>query len=161
MSTLYELTENMIKLQQMFAVDEIDEDTFRDTMDSLQMDVVDKADGYSRVIRNMDATVAAIKAEEDRLKDRRTRIAKKIDLMKENLKSTLQVMNMKKVQTDLFTISITQNPPKVVIEDESKVPKKYIIMEPKIDKAAIREALQEGIKVRSCSLERGESLRIK
>jgi hypothetical protein len=161
MATLYELTENMLKLQQLFDDEEIDEQTFQNTMECLQMDIEEKADGYARVIRNMESVAAAIEAEQKRLRTRKEKIEKRIEAMKENLKYSLQILGIKKIQTDLFTVSIALNPPKVVIDDESKIPKDYIYMEPKIDRTAIKTALQSGIEVPACRLERGESLRIK
>lgn len=161
MSTLYELTENMLLLQRMLDDDEIDEVTFADTMGSLELDLKDKADGYAKVLANMQGYISAMKAEEDRLANRRRNISKKIDYMKDNLKGAFQATGTKKMQTELFTFSLVTNPPSVVIDDEKLVPKKYIIKKPQIDKVAIKEALKQGVKVRSCRLESGESLRIK
>jgi hypothetical protein len=66
--------------------------------------------------------------------------------------------------TDLFRFKIQPNPPKLVIDDPEKIPKKYLIPQPpKPDNAAIKEMLG-GLKNQQnkwAHIERGRSLRIK
>ena len=69
-----------------------------------------------------------------------------------------------KFKTELFSFGIQNNPPKVVIDDYSKIPAEYLIeQEPKIDNKSIKEFLQKTDDQRSffAHLEQGRSLRIR
>ena len=67
-----------------------------------------------------------------------------------------------KFKTALFNFTIGKNPVKLVIDDESLIPKKYYVkQEPKLDAAKLKEDLKAGAVRKYAHLEQGESLRIK
>lgn len=69
--TLYELTSDYMELLTMLEDPDADEEVIADTLEGLAGDIEAKADGYARVMRQMDADAVAIKAEEERLANRR------------------------------------------------------------------------------------------
>ena len=166
MSTLYKLTGQMQALLALMEDPDTDPQIIEDSLEAVSGEIEVKADGYARVMAELEARKAAVKAEKDRLAALESSLGKNIDRMKESLKMSMIATGKTKFKTDLFSFSVQKNPPKVVIDDPSRIPEAYLIpQEPKIDTAAIKNALKdadeaplwEGI----ARLEQGESLRIR
>lgn len=166
MATLYELTGQMQALLALMEDPDVDPQIVEDSLEAISGEIEVKADGYARVMAELEARKAAVKAEKDRLAALESSLGKNIDRMKESLKTSMIATGKTKFKTDLFSFSVQKNPPKVVIDDPSRIPEAYLIpQDPKIDTAAIKNALKdadeaplwEGI----ARLEQGESLRIR
>ena len=71
MSTLYELTEQYQQLLQLLEDPDEDPRVIADTMEGIEGELEDKADGYGRIIRQLEAESASLKAEEERLARKR------------------------------------------------------------------------------------------
>lgn len=164
--TLYELTSEYTELLAMLEDPEMDEQVIADTLEGLSGEIEAKADGYARVIKQMDADSKAIKAEEERLYNRRKSLENRISYLKNRLQFAMELTGSTKIKTELFNIGITKNPAKVVIDDPSRIYEGFLIpQEPKIDTAAIKNELKDpeaapiwdGI----AHLEQSESLRIR
>lgn len=162
--TLYELTEQYLQLLAFAEDPDVDPQVISDTLEGLDGDIEEKADGYAKVIRQLEADEAALKAEIDRLTARKRTIGNSIDRMKEHLKQAMILCEKPKFKTELFSFGIQKNPPKVVVDHPEEVPAGWLIQqEPKIDTAAIKEALQSNdeLACQIAHLEQGESLRIR
>ena len=68
---LYEISEELMTLEDMLYDDTVDQETVQDTLEMINMDFEDKADNYAKIIRTMDASIKALKDEEQRLSGRR------------------------------------------------------------------------------------------
>jgi len=165
MSTLYELTADFMMLLEMAEDPDTDPVALQDTMEALSMDIEDKADGYAKVIRQLEANVAACKAEMLRLKTAATVMENNIKRMKENLQDTMEVTGKRKFKTPLFSFNIQKNPPSLVLDevDTARIPADYLIpQEPKIDTAKLKTDIKAGKDLDGIAhLESGYSLRIK
>jgi len=160
--TLYELTGNALLLQNLAENQEIDEQTFLDTMESLQFEIEEKADAYATDMSGVKGDIEAIKAEEKRLADKRRVLENRHDTMKKNLENSMKVMGIPKIKTLLFSFNIQKNPASLKIDDESKIPSTFFVAQPdKLDNAMLKEALKSGEVIEGARLESGESLRIK
>lgn len=158
---LYELTGQYLELEEMAANGEIDEQTFVDTMESITEDIKSKADGYARVIRNLEANVEAYKNEEERLYSKRKTLENNIKRMKSNLQYCMCVTGEKKFKTELFSFNVKKNPKKLVVDKIEAVPEEFLIMqEPKVDTKALKEFVADN-EVSYAHLEQGESLVIR
>ena len=166
MSSLYELTGQMQALLALMEDPDTDPQIIEDSLEAVSGEIEVKADGYARVMAELEARKAAVKAEKDRLAALESSLGKNIDRMKESLKTSMIATGKTKFKTDLFSFNIQKNPPKVVIDDPSRIPEGFLIPQPpKVDTASIKESLKsvdaaaswEGI----CHLEQGESLRIR
>ena len=75
----------------------------------------------------------------------------------------LTELGMKKVETTLGNISVRNNAPSLVVEDENLLNEKFKteVTAVKIDKKAIKEALKNGEEVIGVRLENSNSLIIK
>jgi len=158
---LYELTGNYLILQQMLEEAE-DQQAILDTIESIEAVIEEKADNYARIIKNLEADIAGIKTEEQRLADKRRTLENNVKWLKGNLEESMRATGKTKFKTTLFSFGIQKNPPSVEILDESKVPEEFLIPQnPVVDKKAILAALKEGKEFDFAQLKQGESLRIR
>lgn len=165
MSTLYELTADFMMLLEMAEDPDTDPVALQDTMEALSMDIEDKADGYAKVIRQLEGNIAACKAEMLRLKTAATVMENNIKRMKGNLQDSMEVTGKRKFKTPLFSFNIQKNPPSLVLDevDTARIPADYLIpQEPKVDTAKLKNDIKAGKDLDGIAhLESGYSLRIK
>lgn len=156
--TLYELTMAAQQLQDLLESEEIDQETYNDTLESMDADT--KLENVCKVMRNLEAQAEAYKAEKLRLAEKQKVTENSISRLKESLLNFLQVTGNKKVQQGLFTIS--RSPIKsVVVEDLSKLPTEYIKVKQEADKTALAKALKAGEELEGARLEEREYVRVK
>ena len=162
MSTLYELTNDYLTLLDMAEDPDIDEQALIDTMEGIEGEIEIKADGYARVMKQLEATSANLEFEEKRLMNRRKTIDRNIKRMKQALQDAMVATGKPKFKTDLFSFMIRKNPASVVIDRETCIPPEFLIpQDPKIDKKAIKAAIDRGDDITFAHLEQGESLIIR
>ncbi|HEL9636619.1 TPA: siphovirus Gp157 family protein [Streptococcus suis] len=159
MATLYELTGIFKQIAEM---EGIDEETKLDTLESLDWteQFEEKVENTVKVIKNKEADVDQLKEEIDRLTKRKKSIENDITRLKTGLQGAFEITGHEKVKTLLFTVSLANNQPSVVV-DEDLLPKKYFIQTLKPDKTAIKELLKAGKKVKGAVLQESRSLRIR
>lgn len=165
MATLYELTDEYRQLLDLASDPEVDPEVLADTMEAIGGEIEIKADGYARVMRQLEADADAIKAEEARLSARRKSLENNIRRMKDALQAAMIATDKKKFKTELFSFGIQKNPVRLVIDKESTdhAPADYIIIQAPIwNKAKLKEDLKAGKDVEGIAhLEQSESLRIR
>ena len=161
--TLYELTDNFKSLLLMAEDPDIDPNAIADTMEAIEGELEDKAEGYAMVMRQLTADADAIQTEIDRLTARKKAINANIDRMKTALFNSMKTTGKVKFKTRLFSFGIRKNPAAVVIDDPAAVPSEFLVpQEPKIDKKGIKFMLQLlGGPSEWAHLEQSESLSIK
>lgn len=159
--TLYELTEEARELQDM--MEEYPPETFSDTIESLQLMIEDKADSYAAVNQNIANEIAALKAEEERLRVRRNALERNQLRLMKAIREAMNALGKTKIKTEKFTFSVSKNGGLQPIEvDAEKLPDKFkkMIFEPDNDR--IREAIKAGETIEGVEvLPRGEHLTIK
>ena len=164
MATIYELTDEYVELLNMLEDPEIDPEVLADTMEGLSGEIEAKADGYAKVIAELNAAIAGLKAEIERLTNRKTTMENNVKYLKSTLQFAMETTGKTKFKTDLFSFSVQKNPASVVIDEPylENIPDKYLIpQDPKIDKAKIKEDLKAGIDIGIAHLEQSQSLRIR
>lgn len=160
--TLYEITDDILKLLTYAEDPDVDDQAFRDTMEALTLELEDKADGYAKAIRTLKGEVEAIKAEIDRLTKRKTAIENHIAAMNDNLEQSMIATGKEKFKTELFSFGIQNNPASCVLDvDEDKVPEQFQIVTKKVDKKGIIQAIKNGEDIDFAHLEQSRSLRIR
>lgn len=159
MPTLYELKDKYLKLLDL-ALEE-DAAVFQDTLEALEDAIEDKAENIVCVIKEIEGDINTLKAEEKRLKERRQALEKKKEHLRWYLQDELEVMNIPRLKTARFTISLRDNAPKVNVIDETLIPFNFIKTAYSVDKKAVKEALENGEVVEGATLiqERGISIR--
>ena len=162
MSTLYELTNDYLTLLDMAEDPDIDPQAFADTLEALGGELEMKADGYARVMKELEGRAATMRFESKRLENGYKTIDRNIDRMKHALQDSMVATDKRKFKTDLFSFSIRKNPASVVIDHETSIPPEFLIpQDPKINKKAIKAAIDRGDDITFAHLEQGESLIIR
>ncbi|AIM25773.1 putative phage protein [Melissococcus plutonius] len=139
MATLYELTDKFKQVEELLAEDEYNP-TIVDTLESLDLALADKAEGYARIIKNQEADSKELADEIKRLQQRKQAIDSSITRLKQSLQYSMQKTGKTKFKTPLFSFGVQKNTPKVEITDESLIPVEFIKTKTEIDKKAIKEA---------------------
>lgn len=161
MGTLYELKSEYIQLRDMAGDPDISPEALRDTMDAINGELEDKADGYARVIRELEAEEAGLDAEIKRLQARKSAVSGNKGRIKDALESAMRETGKLKFKTALFSFGIQKNPPSVAILSEN-IPLDYLVVpEPQPDKKRILAELKAGASFDWAELKQTEALRIR
>lgn len=160
MSTLYELTNQYQQLLELES--EIDEQTFIDTLQSIDEAIEDKAENLAKVIKEIESTVSVITNEISRLQSKKQTLNNRVANLKTYLQGEMEKVNKTKVKGALFTVNIQNNPPSLKVENTDKIPKSfYIEQEPTLDKKALKEAVKNGEVIEGVALVQTRSVRIR
>lgn len=163
MSSLYEITGEYLQLLEMLEdADNLEEQVIKDTLEGIEGELEIKADGYARIIRELDAEAQKYEDEMKRLEARSSTLRNRSCVLKEHLYNSMKVTGKLKFKTDLFSFGIQKNggvQPMEIVQD-AVIPDEYLKKEP--DNGKIREALKEGKELPFAVLkERGDHLVIR
>lgn len=174
MANIYELTGQFLQLLDMLEDEEVDEQVIMDTLESVEYEIEDKADGYAKIIKALETDVDGIQKENDRLTSRKKTYENRIKWLKQNLEMCMRATGKKKFTTDLFSFNIQKNGGKrklTIDVDVENIPEEYRIKQPDaVNGDKLREYLKENglegqdgsLNCEWCHLEpQGESLRIR
>lgn len=163
--TLYDLTEELMELLQLAEDPDTDPEALQGSMESVSGLFEDKADGYAKVIRQLNAEADMVDAEIERLKAKKDSLKKNAESIKKSLQAAMIATDKRKFKTPFFTFSIRKNAESVVLDtdDFSKIPAQYLkYKDPTVDKTAIKKAINSGENFSGIAhLESSESLMIK
>lgn len=160
MANLYELTSNYKYVLDL--ADELDEQTLKDTLDSIKEPLDEKVDNTAKLIKAMENDAKAFKEEETRIKQRRQAIENNIKRIKERLQYDLESNALDKIEGKTFKVSVQNNPVSVKIVDEKMIPKGYFIeQEPKLNKKELLEDMKRGEEIFGVELQQTRSIRIR
>ena len=166
---LYELTQEEKHLNDLF-LSAIDEETgeIKDpqVLEALEKEfktaLTTKSTGIIKALRQQEAYIETVDAEIERLKAVKERIKKGIEGFKHYIKYNMVQMDIKKIETPLGNLTISQTTATDVY-DKALIPKKFL--KPKIEynpvKADIKKALQNGEEVPGARLVVNTNLNIK
>lgn len=155
---LYELSQNYLAVQDM----DLDEDTLRDTLDSIGDAFEDKAENIAKLYRTVEAEEKAFEAEEKRFNAMKKSRANKKQFLKQYLEDNMRLTGKTKFKAGVFSFAIQKNRPSVEVFDEALIPKRFLMEQPvKIDRAGIAELLKAGEEVPGAELKQTEGLRIR
>lgn len=159
MATLYELTAQASELYELLQNDEIDEQVFLDTLDAIGTE--EKIVGYCQVIKELQGDLEKYKAEADRIKARMQTLNNGIERMKNSLLTFLRATGQDKVKAGTFAVSIGTSKQTNIL-DESLIPAEFKTPQPdKIDKTAIKKAIENGVAVAGAEVVTNEGVRIR
>lgn len=137
MSTIYELTGQFLELSEMMNEQEFDPEMISATLEGVEMEIEQKADGYAKVIKALDGDAKAIAEEISRLTAKKRTIENNIESMKRSLEQAMIITGKKKFKTLLFGFNIQANPKSLNVIDDTKIPPEFMIPQPaKLDRKA-------------------------
>ena len=162
MFKLYELTEMYQNISNLIEED-ADNETLEKALDEITDNIQIKAENMAKLIKSIEGNINALKDEEKRLQAKRKALENKVVNIKEYLENQLKAMGLKKVQGNLFTVSIQKNPQSVNILNEDLIPEQFkkVVTTTKIDRKELLAALKEGQEIEGAEIKQTESLRIR
>lgn len=155
MSKLYEIANEYAEL----ANSGMDTDMIADTLDGIQDEFESKAENILAIIKNEQALEVALKAESKSLSERAKSCASRISNLKAYLASSMDTMEIKKINAGIHSISIRQGVKSVNILDVEKLPVDFVDYETiiKPNKNLIAEKIKLGEAVEGAELVTGKS----
>lgn len=153
---LYELTGAFNQVADMLEYDS-ENAAIIDTLESIDLAIEEKADGYAKLIRNQEASSKVFDEEIKRMRERKQAVDNNVKRMKLSLQNAMVEIGKTKFKTDLFSFNIQKNQPSVEIIDESLVPDEYKKIKIEFDKSAIKQSEN----VPGVEIKQSESLRIR
>jgi hypothetical protein len=163
--TLFEIAREYRHITDVLQDMDVDEQTLKDTLEGESWDLTIKAQNYAFVIRNMEATAAAIKEAEKQMAERRKRLEARTAYLVERLKTGMEIAGVTELSCPHFAIKVKKTPAAVEVFEPSLIPAKFMRQpEPPPaapDKAAIKAELQAGRDVPGAALVQGTRLDIR
>lgn len=156
--TLYEIKEALNAFLEENVDPETGEILNHDALEKLELERAEKLENYALVCKNYDAEIAALKAEEDKLRERRRRCETTRDKIAETLKTEL---GGEKIKTARVAVSYRRSQ-SVSVPDVWKIPEEYRrYKDPEPDKTKLKAALLAGEKIEGAELVENVSMIIK
>lgn len=146
MATLYELSAAYAAMVESYEAVEREEDReyILNALAEIDSDLSAKAEAYARIIRNKSAEAEALKAEEDRLRDKRKNAENMVERMKGALLDSMKLTGTTELVTSIGKWRTQLNPWTADVLDVDAIPAEYHIKQPdKIDKRAIIEHFKQ------------------
>lgn len=140
--------------------DETTTEAYLETLNMLEDSIEDKAENTCHVIKELERQSDFLASEIKRLQAMKKSIDGNAKRVTEMLDNWLKVADIDKLQTPHYRIGYRKSV-RTVILDESKVPKRFIVMTPKISLTDVKEYLKEHSKCKFARLEETKNLNIK
>lgn len=159
--TLYNITSEQLRINEL--LEESGGELTPEIEEALMLNAENfeiKADGYIESISRYKALAEAADVrikEMQRIKKTSENIEKRL---KERLLQAMMVMEVDKMEIGLRKLSI-RNTSAVSITDETHIPAEYIIVETKVDKMKLKEALKSGDVIPGAELVTNKSIQIR
>lgn len=165
---LYELTNDYLALLNAIDNDEIPEEAIADTLEAITASIEDKADSIACMLKNLDAECKAIKAEEERLAERRKAKEKSHERIKQYLSDTLLQAGLTNIETARNRITFRKSE-KVELFDaaafiewaQSSRDDLLTYSAPKANLTAIKAAIKDGAVIVGAELRANQNIQIK
>lgn len=149
MKPLYELAAEYLDTLETLENMDLDDQCIKDTLESMSGDLEKKCENICYVIQNKRATAAAIREAAARMIERADREDKQADSLLAYTKRAFESAGIQKLECPYFKMQIKKNPPRLVIDDASKIPSAYWYQPPMPPKQIDKSMLKAHIKVAS------------
>ena len=145
MNSLYKITNNFVELMEKANNGELTEQEYNQLGEELAMQLQQKSSNIIGYTKNIELMVNAMKEEEKRISENRKSLENKLDKFKQYVKNNMERLGITKMETELGTLSIANNPVSVEILSEEEIPAEFKqeIVTIKIDKTAIKKHFKE------------------
>lgn len=164
MTKLYELTGSIKDIENLITDGDISREDAYDTIHAINMEFDQKAEGIVKVLANYTPDIEAIDSEIRRLTDRKKTMKAKEEWLKDYLRDNMQAADKKKIETELFTITLRAPSKSVQIDNEDAIPDEFVAVKTVTspDKKAILAALKDGQEIAGASIKESKpALQIK
>ena len=155
MTHMYELSNSVIGLRNMLDDESIDDQTFADTLESIEGEIEIKAENLLKFEREVLADVSAIDAEIKRLTKIKNVRKNRADSLREYLRSNMERSEIDKIACPFFAITLRKATKILIVDDEAVIAPRFFDKIPaskKLNRKRALDALKAGKKVAGCSL---------
>ncbi len=167
--TLYELTGIHASLMELLYDEDVDQSELITMIEEMEGEIEQKADGYAKIIRNIESDANAIEKELDRLGQRKAVLENRKKFLKQSLEGAMRFVGKTKFKTELFSFNIQKNAPSAFVPDEKEFlewaesnRKEFVrYKDPEVNKSELLVALKDGEVIPGAELKQTESLRIR
>ena len=151
---LYEITKQLNELLEM---EDIPREQIEDTINLIEEEFEGKADMVAAYIRELEADEVGMKAEVDRLSERKRVLSAKIDNLKDYLRQNMLASGRTNIKGKLFSITLGKPSPVLdVFVPAEQLPEQYRVVKVSADNAAIKAALKAGTEIKGCAITDGK-----
>ena len=167
---IYEIGQELQTLNELY-FEAIDEETgeiknadiLEEFEKELQIQLATKGAGIIRAYRNTEALINGTKTEIERLTKAKKVLENRNKQFKDWVLRNMEIMGVKKIETELGTMSIRKGSGAIEIYDEKLLDEKFFVenIEKKVSKVLITEAINKGKEVQGAKLVFKNSLTIK
>lgn len=151
---LYEITK---QLNELLAMEDIPREQIEETINLIEEEFEGKAEMVAAYIRELEADEAGLKAEIDRLSERKRVLSAKVDNLKDYLRQNMLASGKTNIKGKLFSITLGKPSPVldvfIPVED---LPEEYIVVKKSADNAALKAALNAGAEIKGCAITDGK-----
>lgn len=162
---LYEISNQFQALEQLGDSDDLPAEVIKDTLEALEGDFDSKAVQVAKFVLSLESNAHAVQLAANAMMMRAARISGRAQSIKAYLQFHMQALEKKRIETPEIVITRRTNPPSVVITDEHAIPARFWIEPPppdkRLDKKAIKSAIDAGERVDGAYVEAAERLEIK
>ena len=164
---LYELTADYLAFLEAIDNDEIPEEAIADTLEAITGEIEIKADSIACITKSLDAEIAAIKAEEANLAQRRKSKEKALEKVKKYLSDSLLFAGINKIETARNKITFRKSEVCEIVDDvfvawaQKNRDDLLKYSAPTADKTAIKKALKDGAEIVGAQLIEKQNIQIK
>lgn len=131
-------------------------------MEAIDGEIEDKADGYAKVIKELEGRAYLIDKEIKRLQDKKKTIGNNIKHIKGSLERSMIATGKRKFKTLLFSFGIQKNPASVNVINPEAVPEEFWKQQdPVLDKRGLLSFIKENGNTDYAEITQSESLRIR
>ena len=160
MSTIYEITDDVLSLMQMMEEDPENE-VIKDTLEALNGELDVKAESYCKVIAEFKAKEAALVSAIESLTQKKQSVSGNIERLKKALFDAMKVTGKEKIKGDLFYLYIKNNAESLDQVPE-ELPEKYLVPQaPKVDRKQLLADMKAGVSVDGVTTKKTQCLIIK
>ena len=143
-------------------LDNIDPEVLQDTLDAIQASMDEQIDNTIGLIRSVEGDIDTVDKEIKRLQAVKKQKQTLTQKLKDYMQNALDYQQLQNYRTQTNYIYKRRNAPSVFITNEKLIDKSYFVeQEPKLDKKALKEDIQNGADVHGAELRDSESLVIK
>lgn len=158
---LYDLTGKYLEL---INDADLEPEAIVDTLEGIEGEIKIKAENIAKVDASWQASIDVIDHAIEKLKARRTMFDNKKKALRDYLKTNMSLLDMTKIVTDFFSITLAKGRDVVLIVNEKELPDDYVVVvtTTRPDKVKLLKDLKAGNEIPGATLIKSEpSIRIK
>lgn len=169
---IYEIEAEFRHLQEALENQEIPDEVYADMIDCMDFELEAKADGYAKVIRNMESSINSLAAEANLLNTKKKTLETRVDKLKSTLLTALLNIKGEKVQGEIFGFAV-RNSERVEVPDirrffeamEANPEDKQLYVTVKHtetpNKTEIKKAIKNGAEIPGAVIVQNKTLQVK